>query len=83
MRVKKESRTTPAIWPLILLLTGLIAPHTASAHSVAHEQDSNNDRVMAAQKYGGGAPEQRGGDRHLLRSYGVQDHLTARHRATD
>ncbi len=53
MKAKKEGRTPPAIWPLMLLLTGLIAPHAASAHSVAHEQDSNNDRVMAAQKYGG------------------------------
>ena len=53
MRTKQRSLTPSAIRFLMLLLAVLVAPHAASAHSVAHEQDSNNDRVMAAQKYGG------------------------------
>ena len=40
-------------WRAVLLAAVLLAPRAAGAHSVAHEQDSNNDRVMAVQKYGG------------------------------
>ena len=52
-----RTRTIFYLWriiPLLTLLTTLLmSPQTAAAHSVAYEQDSNNDRVMAAQKFGG------------------------------
>ena len=52
-----RTRTIFYLWriiPLLTLLTTLLmSPQTAVAHSVAYEQDSNNDRVIAAQKFGG------------------------------
>ena len=48
-----STRTTSYLWHLVLLLAIMLAPQEARAHSVAYEQDSNNDKVMAAQKYGG------------------------------
>ena len=52
-----RTRTIFSLWRIILLMTSLMtllmAPQTAVAHSVAYEQDSNNDKVMAAQKFGG------------------------------
>ena len=52
MKTRTSRLIPPVMWSLALLPV-LLAPQTAGAHSVAHEQDSNNDRIMAAQKYGG------------------------------